>query len=152
MNRDSAGGALADAGELAYEPLPAQGRWLVAVTCGQPGGEFKVRSLPVASPRTSAGDVLVWIVPQEAGFFVRAEVWTVTVGVLVPVAAWEHLLAQIWPEVVRPAVAFAMDAMSGLTYLVDLGPQVLVPAGGGEFGRATGLPVLDWLRRAKAGE
>jgi hypothetical protein len=152
MNRNDDADALADAGELAYEPLPAQGCWLVAVTCGQPGGEFKVRPVPDASPRTSAGDVLVWIVPQEAGFFVRAEVWTVTAGVLVSVAAWDHLVTQIWPEVVRPAVAFAMDAMSGLTYLVDLGPQVLVPASGGEFGRTTGLPVLDWLRRAKAGE
>ena len=44
----------------------------------------------------------------------RVRVMAVVAGSVIHVAAWDHLTLEEWPEIVRPAVAFAMGALKEL--------------------------------------
>ena len=55
---------------------------------------------------------------------VRAGVWAVLDGLLVPVAAWDRQDPDSWPEQVRTAVAFAMSVITELEeHGADLGAR-----------------------------
>ena len=100
----------------------AEGAWLWVTTAeGRRGGEFTALFLPRNRPCASGGDVLVHIAPgispadeQWPLPAVLVRVMAVAAGSLVRVAAWDHLTAEEWPEIVRPAVAFAMGALKEL--------------------------------------
>ena len=107
---------------LAGQRPPAEGAWLWVTTAeGRRGGEFTALFLPRNRPCASGGDVLVHIAPgispadeQWPLPAVLVRVMAVAAGSLVRVAAWDHLTAEEWPEIVRPAVAFAMGALKEL--------------------------------------
>jgi hypothetical protein len=107
---------------LAGQRPPAEGAWLWVTTAeGRRGGEFTALFLPRNRPRASGGDVLLHIAP---GTSLADEQWplpamlvrvmAVAAGSVIHVAAWDHLTLEEWPEIVRPAVAFAIGALKEL--------------------------------------
>ena len=106
---------------LAGQHPPARGAWLWVTTAeGRHAGEFTGLFLPRGNPRAAGGDVLLHIAPGtgdqqrpgEPGVLVRVR--AVAAGSLIQVAAWDRLGLDCWPEIVRPAVAFAMGALKEL--------------------------------------
>jgi hypothetical protein len=75
-------------------------------------------------------------------------VWAVAAGSLRPVAAWDGLDPASWPETVRPATAFAMDAFTAIGAFADLGDQPVL-AGQQAWTEAAGLPNLPWRGPAR---
>jgi hypothetical protein len=109
---------LALAGQLPSEPA-----WLWVTEAGpQPGATFTA-ALPSPGPRAFGGDVLIRLAAgtSDPGIpAVSAGVWAVAAGHLVPVAAWDQASPANWPEQVRPAVTFAMGALTALGEHADL--------------------------------
>ena len=104
---------------LAGQPVPAGGAWLwVTAAEARRGGEFTALVLPRHQPTACGGDVLVHAAPAgEPGSGTTAakvQVWAVVAGSLVRVAAWDPAGPDLWPEVVRETVAFAMGALTEL--------------------------------------
>jgi hypothetical protein len=109
----------ADVLSLAGQPVPAGGAWLwVTAAEARRGGEFTALLLPRHQPTACGGDVLVHAAPAgEPGSGTTAakvQVWAVVAGSLVRVAAWDPAGPDLWPEVVRETVAFAMSALTEL--------------------------------------
>src|SRR2546423_1520569 len=79
---------------LAGQRLPAEGTWLlVTAVDGKPGGEFTAQVLPEAAPSAFGGDVVVRLSPDDPAVgqpppVARVQVYAVTGGRLIPVAAW----------------------------------------------------------------
>ena len=113
-------------------------------------------------PCASGGDVLVRIAPGSSladeqwplpAMLVR--VMAVVAGSVIHVAAWDHLTLEEWPEIVRPAVAFAMGALKELQeHGADVGAyrhpsgQVEVESAAGAA--AAGFPALPTSVRPAA--
>jgi hypothetical protein len=133
---------------LAGKPVPAGGAWLwVTAAEARRGGEFTALFLPRHRPAACGGDVLVHVSPAgEPGggtTAAKVEVWAVVAGSLVRVAAWDPAGPDLWPEVVRETVAFAMGALAELEqHGADLsdGQQVDVIAAAGSV--PAGFPSL----------
>jgi hypothetical protein len=140
---------------LAGQRPPAEGAWLWVTTAeGRRGGEFTALFLPRNAPCASGGDVLVRIAPGSSladeqwplpAMLVR--VMAVVAGSVIHVAAWDHLTLEEWPEIIRPAVAFAMGALKELQeHGADVGAyrhpsgQVEVESAAGAA--AAGFPAL----------
>jgi hypothetical protein len=136
---------------LAGQRLPAEGAWLwVTAANGTPGGEITALFLPRNRPQASGGDVLIrltpgtddaderWPVPTA-----RVQVWAVVAGSLVPVAAWDRLDLDEWPEAVRATVAFAMGALTELeAHHADVGAREQVDVETAAGAAAAGFPSL----------
>ena len=104
---------------LAGRQLRADGAWLQVTTAeARRGGEFTALFLPRRRPAACGGDVLVRIAPREhaAGDTAPAgaEVWAVAAGSLVRVAGWDPVSLDLWPEIVRTPVVFALGALREL--------------------------------------
>ena len=102
---------------LAGQPVPAGGAWLwVTAAEGRRGGNFTALFLPRQHPAACGGDVLVHVSPagEPGETAARVAVWAVVAGSLVRVAAWDPAGPDLWPEIVRGTVAFAMGALMEL--------------------------------------
>ena len=115
---DDVGDEEVDVLSLAGQPVPAGGAWLwVTAAEARRGGEFTALVLPRHRPAACGGDVLLHVSPAgEPGgaAAARVRVWAVLAGSLVRVAAWDPAGPDLWPEVVRETVAFAMGALTAL--------------------------------------
>ncbi len=116
---EGAGDEGVDVLSLAGQPVPAGGAWLW-VTAAEPrrGGQFTALFLPRQHPAACGGDVLVHVSPAgEPGGetpAARVQVWAVAAGSLVRVAGWDLASLDLWPEIVRSPVVFALGAMREL--------------------------------------
>ena len=103
---------------LAGQRPGSHGEWLLVTSAGgDPGGEFLARILPAGGRHAHGGDVLVHLAADTTAdepLSVRAGVWAVLGGLLVPVAAWDRQDPDGWPEQVRAAAAFAMGVITEL--------------------------------------
>ncbi len=104
---------------LAGQRPAAPGEWLLITAVGaMPGAEFTARVLPDGGPSAHGGDVLVHLAAGPAGHLepltVRAGVWAVISGHLIPIAQWDRLEPEGWPEKIRTSVAFAMGMLTEL--------------------------------------
>jgi hypothetical protein len=104
---------------LAGQRPAAEGEWLLVTEVGgRPGADFTARVLPPSGRYAHGGDVLVRLTPAGTETreppAVRAGVWAVMGGLLVPVAAWDRQDPDGWPEQIRPAVSFAMGTLIAL--------------------------------------
>jgi len=147
-----------DVRTLAGQRLPAEGVWLwVTAADGTPGGEFTALFLPRNRPQASGGDVLLRLSPgtQDAGEqrpvpTARVLEWAVVAGSLVPVAAWDRLDLDEWPEAVRATVAFAMGALTEPeAHHADVGAREQVDVETAESSAATRFPSLQKGARAR---
>jgi hypothetical protein len=102
---------------------PAGGAWLWVTTAeARRGGEFTAVFLPRRRPTACGGDVLVRIAPREQGAgdtgpataVAGVQVWAVAAGSLVRVAGWDLDSLDLWPEIVRSPVVFALGALREL--------------------------------------
>ena len=111
-----------DVRSLAGHPPPAEGAWLWVTTAeGRRDGDFTALFLPRNRQCASGGDVLLHI---ARGTSQEAERWTeptalvrvraVVAESVIHVATWDRLSLEEWPEIVRPAVVFAMGALKEL--------------------------------------
>jgi hypothetical protein len=99
--------------------LPADtGEWLlITAVDGMPGAEFTARVLPADGRHAHGGDVVVHLDTGPGHLerlTVRAVAWAVMCGHLVPVAEWNRLEPEGWPEKIRATVAFAMGVLTEL--------------------------------------
>jgi hypothetical protein len=104
---------------LAGQCPAAPGEWLLITAVGaMPGAEFTARVLPDGGPSAHGGDVLVHLAAEPPGHLepltVRAGVWAVISGHLIPVAEWNRQGPEGWPEKIRTTVAFAMGMLTEL--------------------------------------
>ncbi len=95
------------------------GAWLwVTAAEARRGGEFTALFLPRHRPAACGGDVLVHVSPAgEPGSgtpAAKVQVWAVVAGSLVRVAGWDPAGPDLWPEIVRETVTFAMGALTEL--------------------------------------
>ena len=101
------------AGQLSAGP-----EWLlITAVDGMPGAEFTARVLPVGGRCAHGGDVVVRLTAEPGHrepLTVRAGAWAVMCGRLVPVAEWDRLEPEGWPEKIRITVAFAMGVLTEL--------------------------------------
>jgi hypothetical protein len=116
---EGAGDESVDVLPLAGRPVPAGGAWLwVTAAEARRGGEFTALFLPAHRPVACGGDVLVHVSPAgEPGSgttAAKARVWAVVAGALVRVAGWDPAGPDLWPEIVRETVTFAMGALTEL--------------------------------------
>jgi hypothetical protein len=147
---------------LGRQRPPAEGAWLWVTTAeGRRGGEFTALFLPRDNPCATGGDVLLHV---ARGSGKEAERWSeptvlvrvraVVAGSLIQVAAWDHLDLDAWPEIVRPAVAFAMGALKELQeHGADVGahrhPSGLVAVESAAEAAVAGFPSLPaWVNAA----
>jgi len=82
-----------------------------------PGAEFTARVLPAGGRCAHGGDVVVHLATEPGHLeplTVRAGAWAVMCGHLVPVAEWDRLEPEGWPEKIRTTVAFAMGMLTEL--------------------------------------
>ena len=82
-------------------------------------------------------------------------VMAVVAGSVIHVAAWDHLSLEEWPEIVRPAVAFAMGALKELQeHGADVGayrhPSGQVEVESAAEAAVTGFPALPTSVRPAA--
>jgi hypothetical protein len=116
-----AGGGITSAGSdaavLAARKLPAGGLWLLAtVVEAGPGGIFAVEEVPVSGPCRD-GEVLVRVA-EGPGRMPGLARWHVQVCAVIGtamylVAEWPLIELADWPELTRPAAAWAMGALTG---------------------------------------
>jgi len=108
---------------LAGRQPPAGGAWLWVTAAGaRRGGEFTALFLPRRWPGAGGGDVLVRIAPRERGtgdtgpaaVVAGVQVRAVAAGPLVRVAGWDLDSLDLWPEIVRSPVVFALGALREL--------------------------------------
>ena len=116
---DGVGDENVDVLSLAGQPAPAGGAWLwVTAAEARRGGEFTALFLPAHRPAACGGDVLVHVAPAgEPGSgttAARVQVWGVVAGCLIRVAGWDPAGPDVWPEVIRGTVTFAMGALTEL--------------------------------------
>jgi hypothetical protein len=100
-------------------PAAPAGEWLlITAVTGMPGAEFTARVLPAGGRHAHGGDVLVHLAAEPGGHLepltVRAGVWAVIAGYLIPVAAWDRQEAEGWPEKIRNTVTFVMSVLTEL--------------------------------------
>lgn len=104
---------------LAGQQPPAEGQWLLVTEAGGlPRSVFSAYALPAGGRHGRGGDVLLRLTratgtdgePETAG----VSVWAVISGRLVPVAVWDRLGPDEWPERIRQTAAFAMDVLAEL--------------------------------------
>ena len=140
---------------LAGRQPPAGGAWLwVTAAEARRGGEFTAVFLPRRRPVACGGDVLVRIAPREdtgpAAAVAGVQVRAVAAGSLVRVAGWDLDSLDLWPEIVRSPVVFALGALRELQdHGADVGPRDevdLVAAAGSVPTPFPGLPVQVNLR------
>ena len=138
---------------LAGQRPAAPGEWLLITAAGaMPGAEFTARVLPDSGPSAHGGDVLVHLAAEPPGHLepltVRAGVWAVISGHLIPVAEWNRQEPEGWPEKIRTTVAFAMGMLTELEEhgadlaagrRVDLDDAVLTAKAGIPAGVTLGL-------------
>jgi hypothetical protein len=138
---------------------PAGGAWLwVTAAEARRGGEFTALFLPRRRPVACGGEVLVRIAPRERGTedtgsataVAGVQVCAVAAGSLVRVAGWDLDSLDLWPEIVRSPVVFALGALRELQdHGADVGPRDevdLVAAAGSVTAPFPGLPVQVNLR------
>ena len=98
--------------------LPAGPEWLlITAVDGTPGAEFTARVLPAGGRHAHGGDVVVHLATEPGHrepLTVRAGAWAVMCGRLVPVAEWDRLEPEGWPEKIRTTVAFGMGVLTEL--------------------------------------
>jgi hypothetical protein len=103
---------------LAGQRPVAGGEWLlITAVGGMPGAEFTALVLPAGGRRAHGGDVVVHLAAETGHgevLTVRAGIWAVMCGRLVPVAAWDWQEAVDWPEKIRATAAFAMGVLTEL--------------------------------------
>jgi len=109
----------ADLLSLAGQLPPGGGLWLLVTEVGGlPGSVFSAYVLPADGRVGRGGDVLIRLAPAAttgpASAGAGVSVWAVISGRLVPVAAWDRLGLEGWPEQVRETAAFAMDIVTEL--------------------------------------
>jgi len=115
---------------LAGRQPPPGGAWLWVTTAeARRGGEFTALFLP-RRPVACGGDVLVHIAPHgtedtgPAPAAAGVQVWAVAAGSLVRVAGWDPVSVDLWPEIVRSPVVFALGALRELQdHGADAGPR-----------------------------
>jgi hypothetical protein len=100
-------------------PAAPAGEWLlITAVTGMPGAEFTARVLPAGGRHAHGGDVLVHLAAEPGAplepLTVRAGVWAVIAGYLIPVAAWDRQEAEGWPEKIRVTVTFVMCVLTEL--------------------------------------
>lgn len=148
---------------LAGQRPPAESAWLQVTTAeGRQGGEFTALFLPRNRPCASGGDVLLHVAPGSSLAdeqwplpAMRVRVMAVVAGAAIHVAAWDHLTLEEWPEIVRPAVAFAMGALKELQeHGADVGasrhPSGQVEVDSAAGAAVTGFPALPTSVRPAA--
>jgi hypothetical protein len=114
---------------LAGRQPPAGGAWLqVTAAEARRGGEFTALFLPRHRPVACGGDALVRIAPREdtgpATVVAGVQVHAVAAGSVVRVAGWDLDSLDLWPEIVRSPVVFALGALRELQdHEVDVGPR-----------------------------
>ncbi len=141
---------------LAGQRPPAEGAWLWVTTAdARQGGEFTALFLPRTRPVASGGDVLVHIASSkgegEAGHWpvpsARVRVWAVAVGSLIPVAGWDRLDLDGWPERVRATAVFALGVLKELQeHGADVGARDQVEVETAAESASAGFPSLPvWV-------
>ena len=105
-------------------------------------------------PAARGGDVVVRLAAEGAAGWlgaVRAGVWAVIDGLLIPVAAWDRQDPDGWPERIRPAVAFALSVLAELEeHGADLGAADEVDLDG-DVAAAAGFPAGVTFRATAGG-
>jgi hypothetical protein len=98
--------------------FPTGPEWLlITAVDGIPGAEFTARVLPAGGRCAHGGDVVVHLATEPGHLeplTFRAGAWAVMCGHLVPVAEWDCLEPERWPEKIRATVAFAMGVLTEL--------------------------------------
>jgi hypothetical protein len=141
---------------LAGQRPGAGGEWLLVTAAdGMPGGEFTACVLPDGGRHAHGGDVLVHLAAEPADrgpLMVRAGVWAVMCGRLVPVAAWDRQEPEDWPENIRATIAFAMGVLTELEERgADLGPGRQVGLDDAVTTATAGIPADLTLGPARGG-
>lgn len=143
---------------LAGQRPPAEGAWLrVTAAEARSGGEFTALFLSRARPCANGGDVLLHVAPGtgrpgDALPAIRMRVMAVAAGSVIPVAAWDHLQLEEWPEIARPAVAFARGALRELRqHGADVLPSGLAEVEPAAAVAVAGFPALPASARPAAG-
>jgi len=140
-----------DATDLAAQPLPPGGMWLLAMEVEQAeGGLFSVRQMPAEDGECRDGDVLVHvaagpgILPGLGSSHVQ--VCAVMGGALSLVAEWPVIEASDWPELARPAAGWAMGALAGMDQAgIGPGSSQVVPLAAAVAAMTAGWPALPGI-------
>jgi hypothetical protein len=125
---------------------PGSGQWLlVTEASGLPGSVFSAYVLPPGGWQGRGGDVLIRLTPSvRTGLepeAVDVSAWAVLSGRLVPVAAWDRLDAEGWPERIRQTAAFAMGIVTELEeHGADLRPRDRVDLDAAAATATPGIP------------
>jgi hypothetical protein len=137
-------------------PALPPGEWLlITAVDGAPGAEFLTRVLPPGGRHAHGGDVLAHLAAEPDGGeppAVRASVWAVLSGLLVPIAAWDRHDPDGWPERIRATTAFAMGMVTELEeHGADLGPGHRVHLDDAVVTATAGIPLGTTSPTAQAG-
>ena len=114
---DGVGNEDVDVLSLAGQPVPAGGAWLWVTAAEAEAGRRVHRLVPAeAAPgglrRRRAGARQPRRRAGRRGRAAGVQVWAVVAGSLVRVAAWDPAGPDLWPEIVRETVIFAMGALT----------------------------------------
>jgi hypothetical protein len=144
---------------LAGQMPAAPGEWLlITVVDGLPGADFTARILPAAARQAHGGDVLVHLAPEPATGHqdapgVRVGTWAAIDGLLIPVAAWDRVDPDGWPERIRDSAAFAMSVLTELEeHGADLGPSQVIDLDDAATTAPAGIPMGSTFGTARAGK
>jgi hypothetical protein len=113
---------------LAGQRPPAEGQWLLVAEADRlPGSVFSAYVLPPDGRHGRGGDVLIRLT-QATGTdghdAIGVSIWAVISGRLVPVACWDLLDPDEWPEGIRQTAAFTLDMLTELEeHGADLRPR-----------------------------
>lgn len=133
---------------LAGTRPPGEGLWLLVTEAGgPPGSVFSAYVLPSGGRQGRGGDVLIRLTPSvRTGLepeAVDVSAWAVLSGRMVPVAAWDRLHAEGWPERIRQTAAFVMGIVTELEeHGADLHPRDRVDLDAAAATAAPGIPPL----------
>jgi hypothetical protein len=128
---------------------PDEGQWLLVTEAdGLPGAVFSAYVLAPGGRHGRGGDVLIRLAraPRKAAGpeAVDVSVWAVISGRLVPVAAWDRLDAEGWPERVRQTAAFVIGVLTALEeHGADLRPRDRIGLNSAAAAATPGFP--SWL-------
>lgn len=141
---DDAPAGTLDAAVLAAQAVPPGGMWLWATAVdAAEGGVFAVQEVP-GTGTCHDGDVLVRVA-EGAGRLPglgngHVQVCAVMDKAMRLVAEWQFIEMSDWPELARPAAAWAMGALGHLEERSDIDPHQAVSLAGAVLALAPGWP------------